>query len=70
MIFYSQSILEVQMSYFDKFMKDIKKKTEDKKETRERTSKEVAAREAYRQRVNRYRELWQNRIVWKSSDKK
>ena len=58
------------MSYFDKFMKDIKKKTEDKKETRERTSKEVAAREAYRQRVNRYRELWQNRIVWKSSDKK
>tara|TARA_A100001011_G_scaffold392400_1_gene479884 strand:+ start:200 stop:376 length:177 start_codon:yes stop_codon:yes gene_type:complete len=58
------------MSYFDKFMKDINKRSEKKQEKVETANKEIAAREAYRQRVNRYRELVQNRIRWNRSDKK
>ena len=58
------------MSYFDKFIKDIKKKTDNKKERIDKASKEIAAREAYRERINRYRELVQNRIVWKPGGKK
>ena len=58
------------MSYFDKFMKDIHKRSEKKQEKVETANKEIAAREAYRQRVNRYRELVQNRIRWNRGDKK
>ena len=58
------------MSYFDKFMEDIKKRADNKKERIANASKEIAAREAYRDRVNRYRELWQNRIVWRPGGKK
>lgn len=58
------------MSYFDKFMKDIRKRSENKKEKIETASKEIAAREAYRERVNRYRELVQNRVKWNPGGKK
>ena len=59
------------MSHFDKFMKKIAEQEEARKKRMEELSRDDAAHNI-RDRVNRYRELWQNRIVWRApgSDKK
>ena len=52
------------MSYFDKFIKDLEKKTEEKKKVQNISEQENAYQEKRRLRVRRYQEKWQNSVKY------
>tara|TARA_R100000655_G_C2971480_1_gene190417 strand:- start:694 stop:885 length:192 start_codon:yes stop_codon:yes gene_type:complete len=60
--------MEVKMSnsnYFDKFVKDLEKRQEKKKDHRTISESEKEYQEKRRMRVRRFQELWQNRTVFR-----
>jgi len=50
------------MSYFDKFIKDLENRAEQKKKAQNISEQENAYQEKRRLRVRRYQERWQNSI--------
>jgi len=52
-------------NYFDKFVKDLEKRQEKKKDHRTISESEKEYQEKRRMRVRRFQELWQNRTVFR-----
>ena len=57
------------MSYFDKFVQDLNKRSQEKR-VKTPTEKEIEYQEQRRQRVRIYQERWQNSIRWIPGKKK
>jgi len=52
-------------NYFDKFVKDLEKRQEKKRDCRTISESEKEYQEKRRMRVRRFQELWQNRTVFR-----
>jgi len=55
------------MSHFDKFIKDLEKKTIEKKKLRNISEQEQDYQEKRRLRVRRFQEKWQNSVRYNPS---
>ncbi len=51
---------------FDKFVKDIEKRQDKEKKSKENSQSIIDHDEARRLRDRMYQERWQNRIVWEN----